>query len=410
MAEEEFFDSQCKLVFHTQKNKRRGRDSVVYEANWVPLTVRAMDARLDKTLRINHNYAFLTSLPRWREIMATEFEGRKIDHEICDFVIPLADAVLSPYTYNNRVGKGSQAAINQLIEHIATVTEGYTKPTRIIKIDFSGYFPNAMWDFAEKCLDEVIDNSHETKERKAYLKWLTMISVHCNPAAHCELRTPKFMWNEHIPESKSILSKDIGIGAAIGRLVWQTAMGLYINDIIKWLTEICGIHLVCFVDDIVMVVPEHQHQYVLSIIPQLREKLKDRNVILNEKKFYDQPYQHGVEFLGSHIKTCRIHLNNKTYGRAVERIKEFNRCTYKNVDNFVQSMNSYTGLLKNRTDYKRLINLVSLTNSSWRKYVGWDKERLCIICNRGYTEKERLNYKYNLNLKHYDKQRKKKCA
>lgn len=121
-----------------------------------------------------------------------------IDTEVCEVVIPEADKILSPFTFNNRKGMGSQAAINQLMEHIYEVTEGYTKPARIVKIDFSGYFPNAVWLIAEKCIDEVIDRTELDEETKAYLKWLTMISVHCNPAAHCELRTASHLWREHI--------------------------------------------------------------------------------------------------------------------------------------------------------------------------------------------------------------------
>lgn len=413
MTIEEFFMKQMGLVFNTQRNKRRGHDSLVYENHIISLTVKGMFQRLDKTLRINHNYAFLTSLPKWREIMATGFEGRKIDHEICDIVIPQADMIFSPYTYNNRVGKGSQAAINQLLEHIFEVTKGYTKSARIIKLDFKGYFPNAMWDYAEKCMCEVLDIADV--ENKEYLKWLIMVAIHCNPAAHCELKTPKYLWDEHIPDEKSILKKPEGIGAAIGRLIWQTAMGLYINDIIEWLTHECGIKLVCFVDDIVMVVPEHLHGYTLSQIPILREKLATRNIRLNEKKFYDQPACHGVEFLGSHLKNNRIHLNNRTYKRAIQRIQELNKEPYKDIDAMVQSFNSYSGLLKNRTDYKRLLHLREILTPEWWKYLKWDNKKKCITYREGYSVKERLNKKYFLNIKlkkgkDYDKFRKTRAA
>ena len=276
-----------RIMKQTRRNKRRGRDSVAFEVNWVPLLVRAMDARRDRTLRISRNYAFLAPRPRWREIFATEFGGRMIDHEICEIVIPECEKILSAYTFNNRKGMGSQAAINQLLEHINEATEGYTREARIVKIDFKGYFPNAIWSIAEDLIDGVIDRTNLSEERKAYLKWLTMVSVHCNPAAHCELRTPARLWCEHIDPEKSILLKPEGVGAAIGRLVWQTAMGLYINDEIRWLTEEMGIRLVCFVDDIVMVVPEHVHGYALALIPELRRRLALKGVRLNEKKFYE---------------------------------------------------------------------------------------------------------------------------
>jgi hypothetical protein len=399
---EEKFVNLYRLMKKTRKNKRRGRDSVEFEANWVPLLVRALNDREERTLRILHNYAFLTPRPRWREIFATEFGGRMIDTEVCEVVIAAAEKILSPYTFNNRKNMGCQAAINQLIEHIFEVSDGYTRPTRIVKIDFSGYFPNAIWQIAEKYINEVIDKTDLDNETKSYMKWLTMISVNCNPAAHCELRTDPYLWTEHIAPEKSIRTKEEGIGAAIGRLIWQTAMGLYVNDEILWLTNDCGIKLVCFVDDIAFVVPEERHPYLLSLLPELRRRLAKKGVRLNEKKFYDQPYQNGCEFLGSHIRPNRIHLNNKTFDNAIRTIEELNRSKRKDIDKMMSVFNSYSGLLKNRTDHKRLIQLKNKLSPEWWLFLEWDERRLCLVCKQEFKIYERLNYKYHLNLKKHD--------
>lgn len=405
LTEAERFTNLYRVMKQTRKNKRRGRDSVEFEVNWVPLLVRAMDERDDKTLRIRHNYAFLTPRPRWREIFATEFGGRMVDHEICEVVIPEADKVLSPYTYNNRKGKGSQAAINQLMEHIYEVTEGYTRPARIVKIDFSGYFPNAVWSIAEKFIDDIIDRTELDDETKGYLKWLTMISVNCNPAAHCELRTAAHLWREHIDPAKSIRTKPEGVGAAIGRLIWQTAMGLYVNDEILWLTEECCVKLVCFVDDIVFVVPEERHEYLLSLLPELRRRLAQKGVRLNERKFYDQPAVHGCEFLGSHIRPNRIHLNNNTYDNALRAIDEMNERAYKDIDKMESVFNSYGGLLKNRTDHKRLIAMRDQLSTEWWQWFDWNEKRRCVAFKPEYSVNERLNKKYHLNLKKHEQTR-----
>ncbi len=409
------FSHLTSLYFATRRNKRYGHDSMVYELSWVSNLVNDYREREEKTLRIRHNYTFLTSVPKWREIMATEFRGRLIDHEICEVVIPMCEKVLSPYTYNNRKGMGAQAAINQLIDHICEVSNEYTEPCRIIKLDFKGYFPNALWDVADRCICGVIDLCDFDEEHKAYLKWLTMISVHCNPAAHCERKSPIWLWHEHIEPEKSALAKPEGVGAAIGRLIWQTAMGLYVNDEILWLTNDCGIRLVCFVDDIVMVVPEHLHQYALSLIPELRIRLVKKGVRLNEKKFYDQPYGHGVEFLGSHIKPMRIHLNDKTYGRALSRCYELNHVKDKAdiLDSFLSSVNSYTGLLKGRTEHKRLTSLKESLSHEWWQYAEWNESRKCATFLPDYSIKTRLDNKYHLNLKRHDKtrnQRPDQCA
>ena len=393
-----YFSHLVDVYFDTRKNKRYGRDSMTYELSWVTNLVRDLRARGDKSLRIDRNYAFLTSIPRWREIMATEFKGRLLDHEICEVIIPLAEKVLSPYTFNNRKGKGAQAAINLLIENIYEVTENYTAPARIIKLDLKGYFPNALWDFAEKCVDSVIDLSD--REDKDYLKWLAMVSIHCNPAAHCEYRTPLHFWREHIDPEKSILTKPEGVGAAIGRLIWQTSMGLYINDEVKWLTEECGLKVVCFVDDIVMVVPEHLHAYALSLIPELRRRLAAKGVKLNERKFYDQPAEHGVEFLGSHIKPGRVHLNDKTVKMAFHQVDCLDGIPgkKKHIDTFLSSVNAYTGLTKNRTNFKATQEIRRRISEEWWEFLAWDARRQCVTCKPGLTWRDRMNEKYHLKL------------
>lgn len=391
------------LMFSTRRNKRYGRDAMTYEMSWTGNVVRDFLRREDRTFRIDHNYTFLVSVPKWREIFATEFAGRLGDHELYERISSHIEAVLSPRTYNNRKGKGSQAAINQLIEDICEVSNGYTKPAWVIKVDLKGYFPSALWDVAYGQLCSVIDSATNSEEERSYLKWLCMTLVHANPAAHCERRTPTYLWKEHISPDKSLFSKPEGEGAAIGRLIWQTAMGLYINDEIKWLNEECGLRVVCFVDDIVFSVPERQKAYVLSLLPELRRRLAKKNIRLNEKKFYCQPYQHGLEFLGSHIKPYRIHLNNSTYERALQRIDELNAIADKSIgmDELVASANSYTGLLKNRTDHKRLLWLRDWVSQDWWQYVEWNETKQCLSYKPGYSINERLNKKYNLKIKRY---------
>ena len=88
MAEVLFFALLLSVMFDTRRNKRYGRDSMDFEMNWPPLLVRLMRELMQRTFRILHNYTFLTSIPKWREIFATEFAGRIIDHILCDTLKP----------------------------------------------------------------------------------------------------------------------------------------------------------------------------------------------------------------------------------------------------------------------------------------------------------------------------------
>ena len=92
----QLFSRQIDNYFSARKNKRYGRDQMAYEVGWVGRVVRGFGERERREVRIRHNYAFLTSVPRWREIFATEMEGRRADHELCDAIMPYVEQELSP--------------------------------------------------------------------------------------------------------------------------------------------------------------------------------------------------------------------------------------------------------------------------------------------------------------------------
>ena len=390
----------------TRKNKRNGHDSVAHEVRWATITYHDFQARLEKTLRVDKHYTFLSSVPVWREIIATDLSGRMTDHELCDPLEPYFEKELHERTFNNRKGKGSMAAINQVIEDIYEVSEGFTVDCRIIKWDLSGFFPNALWSYMETFIVRVIEKNKITIENDYgkgyvdYLKWLTMITINCNPAGHVEFRTPRFFWYEHIKPEKSILTKDEGVGAPIGRLPSQKAMGLYLNDEIRWLNDE-GIRATLFMDDCVMVVPEERHAYALRLLPILREKLRLKGIKLNEKKFYDQPCSHGLEFLGTHIVCNRLHLNDKTYQRCMDKVEYFNKIVDKevNLDSFLSCINSYIGLLKNRTDYGRILEILRNLSLEWWKYCHYNVSKVCISKNDSQKNKIKTVDKVNILYK-----------
>ena len=409
MTEDEFFSMLLSVMISTRKNKRYGHDSMAFETNWPPLLVRLMHELMERNFRIRHNYTFLTSIPKWREIFATEFAGRIVDHILCDLLKPWIELTLHPRTFNNREGMGSQAAINQVIEDICEVSNCYTETAWIIKWDLAGFFPNAVCDYMESCFVRVID-TYETEITEKYgeqmppfLKWLAMIAIHCCPSKHFERRTPKYLWAEHIKPEKSILNKPDGIGVPIGRMSSQTGMGLYINDEVRWLNDDCGIHTTVFMDDGVMIVPDRLKPYALSLLPELRRRLATKGVRMNDKKFYCQQYWKGLEFLGSHIHPWSVILNDATWARCLARIAEYNQLPtvekYKELDRFISTVNSYTGLLKNRTSYKRICTLRDAIADEWWQWLDWDARRQCVISKPEYNFRARLNDKYHLKLK-----------
>lgn len=420
MTELEIFELLLQAMRHTRKNKRYGRDSVEFEQNWPAELVRFMEAFENREFRIDNNYAFLTSYPKWREIFATFFQGRIADHILCDTLMPYIEQELHPMTFNNRIGKGSQAAINQVIENIYEASEGYTKTAWVIKWDLKGFFPNAVCDIMQHMFEELVKKYRTqivaAKGEWMYdtLLWLPRICIQSNPSEHCILRTPWPLWAEHIDPSKSLFYKEAGIGVPIGRMSSQMGMGLYINDEVRWLNEECGIKTVVFMDDGVSVVPDELKDYALSLLPELRRRLAAKGVRVNDQKFYCQQYWKGFEFLGSHIKPNRIILNDRTYARALERVQQMNALPdyekYDHIDKFIATINSYTGLLKGRSSYQRITDMREAISSEWWEWLYWDDRRLCVNTKPRHSFCARAKRKYNLKHLHCNETRRKNRA
>ena len=72
---------------------------------------------------------------------------------------------------------------------------------------------------------------------------------------------------------------------------------------------------------------------------------------------------------------------------------------YQELDRFISTVNSYTGLLKNRTSYKRIMVLKESIVQDWWQWLDWDARRQCVVSKPQYIFRQRLCKKYNLKLK-----------
>lgn len=133
-----------------------------------------------------------------------------------------------------------------------------------------------------------------------------------------------------------------------------------------------------FVDDIVIVGTDKKK--LLKLMEPIRDIVQSNGCRLNEKKFYFQHYSKGVEFLGSHLKFGRAHLNNKTIYRMMCKIRFLNGVKNKAeyLDKFQSSMNSYFGILKRRTNHKVIWRVCThYLDREWFEYFHTNPKRKC---------------------------------
>lgn len=343
--------------FKAKKHKKYSKDVLLFSKNFEENMANLIESvRKGKYNAKDGNYSFVVFRPKPREIFGTCFKNRIIHHLLDTKLRPIYEKILSPRTFNNRIGKGTCAAINQVQQDIKDTLKKYGN-AYLLHLDIKGYFPNANVKVSLKQQLKIINKYYLCKD-KSTLKFLMSKVMMSDPARNCKILAPKKNWNK-INKEKSLFYKPVGTGGAIGFLCWQNAMGLYINDIIKWYNRL-KYKITVFVDDIFIV---SKDKLVLNTIPKLRNKLTTLKMQLN-KKFYFQHYTKGMLVLGNFVRENRIYLSKRTIYAALTNVK-----------NNLESINSYSGLFA-RKNSRRFFNIFVEKITAETNYV-FNEKRNC---------------------------------
>lgn len=327
-----------------RKHNRRSEDMVFFEHDRYAKLDRLTESTNAKSYTPGSNYSFVHrrgSKPR--EVFAAEPELKTVMAFLMERIDPLLEARLSPYTYNNRAGMGTQAAVNKVIENMYACSHGYTRPAWIIKYDFRGYFPNFNQDKVYAQFRSLIDEYYRGSDKDDVL-YALQVACFCNPERSMR-KSPIWDWHD-IPAYKSVYTKDPGTGGLIGYQFYQSASSFYPVKIDEFIVENVTPYYVRFVDDSVLLTDNKE--MVLAMMPAIRKMCAELDITLHPRKFYCQPVEHGLEFLGYHILPGRVHISRRIVNRALEVARNKER----GGRNYMDSINSYLGMIKGTSDLR----------------------------------------------------------
>ena len=377
-------------------------DQVEYELHWEGNCIKLCEAINSRTYQPTA-YSFIVTYPKPREIFASDFSTRVLHHYLHERIVPLLENRLSKHTFNNRKGMGTSACQNAVISDMYEVSNGYTEDAWIIKMDLSGCFPNINQDIAFKQLEAVIKEDYYGRDKDDML-YILRTCVFSYPTMHAKY-IGDIELRKLISPEKSITTKPLGIGAAIGHLIWQMAVTYYLNDIILWLESI-GVHVNVYVDDWYFVV-KNKTAFLTFIVPEMRRRLAELGATLNENKFYCQYVSKGCECLGVHIKQQRVYPNERIINRAIKKAKELNKCIrIGKIEKALQTINSYLGICKNTCGYNQALKIVGTLSDEWKKFIVFNTHRCCLEARPEYNYRNSIIIKYKL----YEKTRKRRVA
>lgn len=363
--------------FDCRKGKRNTASAIVYEMDYENKLLRLKERINNRTYQPGKSICFVVTRPRYREVFAANFEDRIVHHYIALRLEPLFEQIFSPRTFNCRKGKGQLYGINILEKDIKEVSNNYTEPCYVMKLDLKGFFMSIDKALLCQIIDEFIV-TYYSGEDKEDLRYLCRVVIMHHPEENCERHSPISYW-DHLPKNKSLFTNGKGKGVAIGNLFAQIFANFLLN-VLDWCIDAVIEHHGRYVDDMYGVC--NDKEVLLKLIPIVRSLLASLKLRLNEKKFYLQYYDKGIEFTGAIVKPNRTYVCNRTIANFIKAVKRLNLAKNdEQVRKAVCSINSYLGLLRQRNEYNNRRKILNMIKPEIRKeyvYIKGDYEILAI--------------------------------
>ncbi len=370
---------------HTRKTAEVAAFEAALEHNLKALQ-KAINGRL---WRATSFYFFIVSKPKIREICAAAFAIRIVHHVIDMAIRPGMEEILQDRTYNNRVDKGTLAAIEQLEEDLWRMTKAWTEEAWVRKIDLTACFPTADTEKAYRAMEELCQDTYHGRDKDDVL-WLIRICMETVAQDHGTWKGDITLRQE-VPENKALTKQPAGRGLGLGSLLSQDAMALLVNRALsRTVWKLQEDRSINFVDDTTTV--SRNKESLLYSMPAIREAFLEEGLKVSDRKFYLQPARHGLEFLGYHIRPGRKHLNRRTVANMVARIEQWNRAQGKHLRaaDLIASVNSYIAMLNRSNGYMEIEVLLLRLDPVWWNYVCWNAERRCLQVREQYKRKNQI--------------------
>ncbi len=320
-----------KAYKNARKHKRRTVSQLRFEMNMEAELVSLRNEIWERRYVPRTCVCFIIEDPKKREIFAADFRDRVVHHLYYNYTYELFERSFITDSYSCRIGKGTHYGINRLKHYIRQVSQNYTRPCFVLKLDIKGYFMNIDRRLLlEVCLDILYRMSNHLSdvcgkkwaEKLDYnlLYYLTDLIVMNDPLQNCRIKGKLSDW-EGLPDSKSLFKTPEGCGLPIGNLTSQLFSNVFMNRFDQFMKrELKETAYGRYVDDSFVVGSEKAT--LKKLIPYIRRFLKDEmHLTLHPQKLQLVNAFYGMEFLGTFVKPYRTYVSNGTLKRMKRKIR-----------------------------------------------------------------------------------------
>lgn len=284
--------------------KRKTYDTHAFEVNLMENLTRLRDELWYGLYQPSRGTAHVVFDPVQREIFAAPYRDRVIHHWIVSNIVDWWEPRLIYDSYSCRIGKGTDFGIRRLRHHIQSVSDNFSKPCYVIKLDITGYFMHikrdVLFDRVKWGLDHQFAGNHN--KRYQMLLQASEAVIFDDPVDGVKINGSYDDWRG-LPDDKSLFVQPEGCGLVIGNLTSQFYSNLYLDPLDRFITITLGYqHYGRYVDDFYIVVTPEQLPQARRDLRAIETFLAPFGMSINKKKTRILASWQGVPFLGMVVK------------------------------------------------------------------------------------------------------------
>ena len=314
----------AKAYFEARKGKRRTRDEQKVELRLTENLIFLTDAILARKYKPGRGIAFTVKDPVKREIFAAPFADRIIHHFLFNGVNEWWERHFIDASYSCRKGKGTLYAAKDLLSKVQAITDNFSHPAYVVKLDVKGYFmslpKDGLYERVVWGLDRQFPNRGPHYEIYKYL-WREVIFD--DPVLGVEKHGRPKDW-AGLPDDKSLFKQPANRGIPIGNLSSQLLSNIYLDKLDRFIVFNLGYGKFYgrYVDDFFFLVRPEDLPRAKLHIKRVAAYLQSIGLTLHPKKIFVQEVRKGVPFVGYVVYPGYIVPGRRIKGNYLATLKK----------------------------------------------------------------------------------------
>lgn len=407
ITEEQIREDLYLAYFDARKNKRNTLAALNFEVFFEHQLEDLYTALVRRTYQPLPAYCFITFDPIQREVYASQFRDRVVQHILFNYLAPLFETLFIYDTYSCREEKGTLFGVKRYQHHLRSVTNNFTKEAWVLYLDLSGYF---MSIDKKLVIDTVMYEVYKHLNRRSpdgrlwneridpdFVKYLMHCLLDRNPSTDCIRMGNIHNW-DGLPHRKCLAFSPEGKGIVIGDITSQLFSNILLNIYDQYVKRVLKIkHYGHYVDDMF-----HMHQskqFLLNAIPQIEDFLeKEVHVKVNHDKWRLLSAYNANQYLGAYVRPYYVMPRQRTIDKFCRTMREveysliFDELSTEQLFEIRAKINSYCGLLGHYKSYN--LKKKYLDHPAFYTYFTFNKGFSKAILRPEYGGKEVYPYEW----------------